>query len=100
MKITCPACSASYNIDSSRVPANGMTMRCPKCSHSFRVESDGAVSEAAPGGSTMLDSGGFALQNEKYYVKRLNGKVFGPFDVGAVQMMLRTNKVAKDSEVS
>jgi len=102
MKITCPACSASYNIDSTRVSANGMTMRCPKCAQSFHVSADGSTSAEAPaiGTSTMLDGGGASIQNERYYVKRPTGKVFGPFDSSAIQMMLKTSKLAGDAEVS
>jgi predicted Zn finger-like uncharacterized protein len=102
MKITCPACSASYNIDSTRVSANGMTMRCPKCAQSFHVSADGSTSAEAPaiGTSTMLDGGGASIQNEQYYVKRPTGKVFGPFDSSAIQMMLKTSKLAGDAEVS
>ncbi|MEZ4458695.1 MAG: zinc-ribbon domain-containing protein [bacterium] len=102
MKITCPACSASYNIDSSRVSANGMTMRCPKCAQSFHVSADGSTSNEAPvqGSSTMLDGGGAAIKSERYYVKRPTGKVFGPFDTSAIQMMLKSGKLAGDAEVS
>ncbi len=106
MKITCPSCGASYNVDDSRIPANGMTMRCPKCSHSFRVMPDGAAASESPnataqaGAGTILDGSGHAIQNERYYVKRPTGKVFGPFDGSAVEMMLKTGKLSSDAEVS
>jgi predicted Zn finger-like uncharacterized protein len=37
MKIECPACSASGNIDESKVPHDGRQVTCPRCSHRFRV---------------------------------------------------------------
>lgn len=40
------------------------------------------------------------MQNERFYVKRPTGKVFGPFDRNAIQMMLKTNKLDPDAEVS
>lgn len=37
MKIDCPTCSASGNIDESKVPHEGRQVTCPRCSHRFRV---------------------------------------------------------------
>ncbi|MBM4371435.1 MAG: zinc-ribbon domain-containing protein, partial [Deltaproteobacteria bacterium] len=31
MRITCPGCSAAFNVDDGRVPPQGTTVRCPKC---------------------------------------------------------------------
>lgn len=100
MQITCPSCSASYNVEASRVPPNGMTMRCPKCSHSFRVSPNGSTQPEEAGGGTMLDGSGHAISNERYYVKRPTGKVFGPFDSAAIQMMLKSKKLGVDAEAS
>lgn len=97
MKIQCPSCDATYNIDDSRVPANGMPMRCPKCSHNFRVEPAGGA--VAAGSSTLLDGGG-AVSKQRYYVKRATGKVFGPFEPNAISMMLKSNKLGGDAEIS
>lgn len=37
---------------------------------------------------------------ERYYVKRPTGKVFGPFDKNAISLMLKSNKLDLDSEIS
>ncbi len=37
MRIECPVCSASGNIDESKVPAEGREVTCPRCSNLFRV---------------------------------------------------------------
>ena len=37
---------------------------------------------------------------ERYYVKRPTGKVFGPFDKNAIQLMLKSNKLGFDAQVS
>lgn len=101
MKITCPACDAEYNVDPSRIPAAGLNMRCPQCSQSFRVGSDGSTTADVPaGGGTLLDGGGHSLKNDRFYVKRPTGKVFGPFDRNAIQMMLKTEKLNGEAEVS
>jgi cellulose synthase operon protein C len=42
----CPSCTATYDLDSNRVPAQGLKMRCPKCGATFRVLQDGTT--AAP----------------------------------------------------
>ncbi len=37
---------------------------------------------------------------ERYYVKRPTGKIFGPFDKNAIQLMLKSNKLDANAEVS
>jgi predicted Zn finger-like uncharacterized protein len=46
----CPSCTAIYDLDSNRVPAQGLKMRCPKCGATFRVMPDGssAASDSVP----------------------------------------------------
>lgn len=47
MKVSCPSCASSYNVDESRIPPAGLKMRCPKCSASFRVDPAGGAQVAA-----------------------------------------------------
>jgi predicted Zn finger-like uncharacterized protein len=53
IKVSCPSCSASYDVDQQRLPEDGLRMRCPKCSESFQVHRDGSTAKsgggAAPG---------------------------------------------------
>lgn len=53
IKVSCPACNASYDVDEHRLPESGLRMRCPKCSESFQVHRDGSTAKigggAAPG---------------------------------------------------
>ena len=49
IKVSCPACQASYDVDESRLPAEGLRMRCPKCSESFQVHRDGSVAKSGGG---------------------------------------------------
>ena len=37
MKISCPNCSAAYELDDSRVPPAGLSIKCPKCKNPFTV---------------------------------------------------------------
>jgi predicted Zn finger-like uncharacterized protein len=44
--VHCPACSASFPVDSNKIPAAGVNARCSACAHVFRVERP--VEEQAP----------------------------------------------------
>src|SRR5256884_9591596 len=37
VKISCPNCSAAYELDDSRVPPAGLSIKCPKCKNPFTV---------------------------------------------------------------
>ena len=43
IKIQCPSCAASYELDEKRMPSVGLNMRCPQCTEVFRVHADGSV---------------------------------------------------------
>lgn len=53
IKVSCPSCNSSYDVDEHRLPDDGLRMRCPKCSESFQVHRDGSTAKsgggAAPG---------------------------------------------------
>ena len=53
MRIVCPSCSAKYNLDDSRVPPQGASIKCPKCKHSFIVK-PGADAAPAPAPTTPV----------------------------------------------
>ena len=56
MKISCPNCSAAYELDDSRVPTAGLSIKCPKCKNPFTVHrpKPGEVAKAAPKGPVAL----------------------------------------------
>ena len=37
MRIQCPNCPAAYELDDSRVPPAGLSIKCPKCKTPFTV---------------------------------------------------------------
>src|SRR3954465_11327060 len=37
MRIQCPHCPAVYELDDSRVPPSGLSIKCPKCKNPFTV---------------------------------------------------------------
>ena len=48
MKISCPNCSAAYELDDSRVPPAGLSIKCPKCKNPFTVHKPKAGEAAKP----------------------------------------------------
>jgi len=50
MKLTCPACSAKYNVSDERLDGRRVKVRCKRCGESFRVEptQDGGQVYAQP----------------------------------------------------
>lgn len=52
IKVSCPSCNASYDVDENRLPEDGLRMRCPKCSESFQVRRDGATKKAGAGAAS------------------------------------------------
>jgi predicted Zn finger-like uncharacterized protein len=50
LKISCPSCAASYELDDSRVPAAGLSIKCPKCKSPFTVHK-------GEGGKASIKSG-------------------------------------------
>jgi predicted Zn finger-like uncharacterized protein len=51
LKISCPNCSASYELDDARVPAAGLSIKCPRCKGPFTVHksADGKANIKAAG---------------------------------------------------
>jgi cellulose synthase operon protein C len=43
MKVSCESCGAQYDLDDSRIPPSGITMKCPACLHQFKVMRAGAA---------------------------------------------------------
>ncbi|HEX9576596.1 MAG TPA: zinc-ribbon domain-containing protein, partial [Myxococcales bacterium] len=58
MKISCPNCSAAYELDDKRVPSAGLSIKCPKCKNPFTVHKpkagEAAAKPAKPPGAVPL----------------------------------------------
>lgn len=54
MQLTCPQCSAKYNVADAAIPPSGRTVRCAACGHSWLARPAGAIHYADKSGS---DSG-------------------------------------------
>ena len=59
MKISCPKCPAVYELDESRIPAAGLSIKCPKCQTPFTVAKP---KSAGAGGPVPLPSTGGATK--------------------------------------
>ena len=49
MQISCPSCSAQYNVDETRIPPQGVSINCPRCKHQFTVQPDASAAVPLPG---------------------------------------------------
>ena len=47
MRVTCPSCQATYNLDERRIPPGGAKLKCTKCQTIFPIEG-GVGPEAVP----------------------------------------------------
>lgn len=51
--VSCPACSASFPVDSNKIPVAGVSVRCSSCSYVFRIE---RPEEQAPPPEPMFEA--------------------------------------------
>jgi len=56
VKISCPNCSAAYELDDARVPPSGLNIKCPKCKNPFTVHRP--KGDAAKPGAKPASTGG------------------------------------------
>lgn len=93
MKVTCEKCNAQYDVDESRIPPDGLTMKCPKCMTSFNVKpKDTEVAAAKPAQSKK--------EKKRFFIRRKSGKIFGPFLEKAVTTMLEQHKLSDADKIS
>ncbi len=57
MKIECPSCHFSAEVDAARIPARGANTRCPRCATVFRVTPGAAPVPAVPPARFRLGHG-------------------------------------------
>ncbi|MGO8968202.1 MAG: tetratricopeptide repeat protein [Myxococcaceae bacterium] len=48
MRVTCPSCQATYNLDERRIPPGGAKLKCTKCQSVFPIHSAGTAEGAVP----------------------------------------------------
>src|SRR5262245_45149923 len=77
MRVSCPSCHTTYNIDDKRVPPGGAKLKCPKCQTLFPIKPPPSTTDDAvplPGTPPKPPSSSDAIP--------LPGTDFG-FDAGA-----------------
>ncbi|XXF79811.1 tetratricopeptide repeat protein [Myxococcaceae bacterium GXIMD 01537] len=47
MKVSCPSCQTTYNIDDKRIPPGGAKLKCARCQNTFPIKADTASAPAA-----------------------------------------------------
>jgi cellulose synthase operon protein C len=48
MRVTCPSCQATYNLDERRIPPGGAKLKCTKCQNVFPIQVGAATQDAVP----------------------------------------------------
>ena len=48
MRVTCPSCQATYNLDERRIPPGGAKLKCTKCQNVFPIPGGAAAQDAVP----------------------------------------------------
>src|SRR5450755_2683597 len=48
MRVTCPSCQATYNLDERRIPPGGAKLKCTKCQNVFPIQGGAASADAVP----------------------------------------------------
>ncbi len=108
MKITCEKCNAPYDVDESRIPPDGLTMKCPRCLTSFTVKRPSDAGELAPANENWNPDGDISPgkgampipATVRYFVRQATGKTFGPFQERAIATMLEQGKLKGDEDIS
>jgi len=50
MRVTCPSCQATYNLDERRIPPSGAKLKCTKCQNIFPIQGVGPDAVPLPSG--------------------------------------------------
>jgi predicted Zn finger-like uncharacterized protein len=56
MKVACPSCNASLNIDDKKIPAGGARIKCPTCQNVFPVKPGASAGVPLPGAAAPVSS--------------------------------------------
>ncbi len=86
MDVRCPRCSTEYELDETRVPDEGATVKCASCSFVFLVRKQ--VEEAT------------GAAKREWKVRQANGNVFVCHELTTLQRWIVEGKVGRDDEIS
>ena len=108
MKTSCKKCNAPYDVDESRIPAEGLAMKCPRCQASFTVTRPASAGGPVPADENWNPDADVSPGSDnlpipatvQYFVRQTTGKTFGPFQERAIATMLDQGKLKGDEDVS
>ena len=86
MDVRCPRCSTEYELDETRVPDEGATVKCASCSFVFLVRKQ--VDEPTQ------------AQPREWKVRQANGNVFTCHELTTLQRWIVEGKVSRDDDIS
>ena len=106
MIVSCPACSARYKIDSSKIKGRGAKITCPRCAHKFVVYKDRSPSRSAEPPTMPLRSTSEILTRDfrrvgvTWRVRRSMGVTYSFHDLETLRRHLEQGKVQKEDSLS
>jgi predicted Zn finger-like uncharacterized protein len=105
MDVSCPRCRTEYELEDSRVPEEGVTVKCTQCAHVFRVKKKALVvtlpvkpEEAA--NAQSVGSLPPAATTREWKVRQLNGNIFTCRELTTLQKWIVEGKIMRDDEIS
>ncbi|MFH1132191.1 MAG: tetratricopeptide repeat protein [Pseudomonadota bacterium] len=96
MKINCNRCGTEYNVDETQIPNTGLTIECENCQESIFV----SANQAQPPGSPPPIPADAGESNKRYYVRKANGEIAGPWVQQAIVSMLEQQTLSGNETVS
>jgi predicted Zn finger-like uncharacterized protein len=106
MIVSCPACSARYKIDSSKIKGRGAKITCPRCAHKFVVYKDRSPSRSAEPATQPLRSTTEILTRDfrrvgvTWRVRRSMGVTYSFHDLETLRRHLNQGKVQAEDSLS
>lgn len=107
MDVGCPKCQTEYELDDTRVPEDGVTVKCTTCGHVFRVkkkslvvtlpvrEGEAAVRQAQAAGELPP-----APPSREWKIRQPGGNVFSCRELTTLQKWIIEGKIGRDDEIS
>ena len=94
MIVSCPACSARYRIDKSKIKGRGAKITCPRCSHKFVVYKDKDNQEKP------IETRVFRKLGVTWKVKKGLGVIQTFHSLSELNEMIKQNQVSKNDTIS
>lgn len=104
MDVACPKCRTEYDLEDSRVPEDGVTVKCSACGHVFRAKRQSLIvavpvtaADAKAASPTELPP---TTPVREWKLRQPSGAVSTCRELTALQRWIVEGKVSRDDEIS